>query len=380
MKSRFRRVANAGLAALVLLVAGACALPRPGPSTSEIMAGSRQAGGGVNIVMVDTLIAQISDANDRLGFGAPFTGTGLTSTDAINPGDVLTITVWENVENGLLASVGQKVTVLEMMQVDERGRIFMPYAGTLIAADKTPDELRMLITRSLEDQTPDPQVEVRREPGDGAAVSVIGQVGAQGVYPIEPSTRRLTAMLAKAGGATIDPEVARITVRRGSHSGRVYLQQLYDDPRQDIALRAADQVIVEEDTRSFTALGAAGKQARVPFPKARLTAEEALAEAGGLAGNTSDPTGIFVFRRERADIASAVLGLPDVNDNERFAYVIDLTQPDGIFLAREFQIRDGDTIYVTEAPFVGWARVLEATSSTLDFGTTIINAADAAAN
>jgi hypothetical protein len=30
-------------------------------------------------------------------------------------------------------------------------------------------------------------------------------------------------------------------------------------------------------------------------------------------------------------------------------YVLDLTEPDGMFNARDFAIRDGDTVYVTEA-------------------------------
>ncbi len=370
---------GAGALAVALaatLVLAACALPRPGPSTKEIEAGARENGGEVYVVRVDPVIAAVTDAEPVLGFGSGFTNAGVASTDVINPGDVLSITVWENVDNGLLASVGQKVTVLDQVQVDERGRIFMPYAGTLIASGKSPDQLRDLITRSLETQTPDPQIEVRRQAGDGAAVSLIGSVGGQGVYPIEASTRRLTSMLAKAGGVTIDPDVAQISVRRGGQTGRVYLQQLYDDPSMDIALRPSDRIIVEEDRRTFVALGAAGSQSRVPFPKARLTAAEALAEVGGLAGDTSDPTGIFIFRRETAAVAARVLGKPQMPEGERFAYVIDLTQPNGIFLAREFLIRDGDTIFITEAPFVGWARVLEATSSTLNFGTTIVNAAD----
>jgi polysaccharide export outer membrane protein len=40
------------------------------------------------------------------------------------------------------------------------------------------------------------------------------------------------------------------------------------------------------------------------------------------------------------------------------AYVLDLTKPDGMFSAREFIIRDEDTIYVTEAPFAAWTGVL----------------------
>ena len=40
--------------------------------------------------------------------------------------------------------------------------------------------------------------------------------------------------------------------------------------------------------------------------------------------------------------------------------MLDLTRPDGMFLARDFVIRDGDTVYVTEAPFVQWQKTLSA--------------------
>jgi polysaccharide export outer membrane protein len=38
--------------------------------------------------------------------------------------------------------------------------------------------------------------------------------------------------------------------------------------------------------------------------------------------------------------------------------VLDLTKPDGMFSAREFIVRDEDTIYITEAPFAAWSGVL----------------------
>ena len=66
-----------------------------------------------------------------------------------------------------------------------------------------------------------------------------------------------------------------------------------------------------------------------------------------------------------------------MGEGEPFAYVIDLTRPSGIFVAKEFQVRDDDTIYITEAPFVAWAKILEATSSSLNFATTLTRAVDA---
>lgn len=369
------RAGRIGVLCFAVLLAG-CALPRSGPNAREIAKGSTAEGGTVNIVMVTEQVARAANLSEPLGFSGNFINAGTTATDSISPGDKLSVTVWENVENGLLVGVGQKVTVLQEIQVDQAGNIFMPYAGVLKAAGKTPEQLRLLITRNLDTQTPDPQVEVRRVAGDGSSVAVIGGVGAQGVYPIQPSTTRLSAMLATAGGVTIDPDIAQVAIRRGSQTGRIFLQDLYDNPRYDVALRPNDKIIVEEDRRAFTALGATGTQARVPFPRGDINVIEALAEVGGLDGNTSDPTGIFVFRREPHAIGRQVTGNNAIGENEPFAYVIDLTQPTGFFIAKEFKIRDDDTIYITQAPFVSWAKVLEATSSTLNLTANIARTAE----
>ncbi|MEO0387222.1 MAG: polysaccharide biosynthesis/export family protein [Pseudomonadota bacterium] len=365
-----------GVLVLALMGLAACDLPRGGPNTDEILAGAKEEGGPVNIVLVDRAIAAAARRSDTLSFPASFLNAPPPATDVINPGDTLSVTVWENVDNGLLVNEGAKLAVLNEIQVDRRGQIFVPFAGLLEASGSTPEELRQKITASLDQRTPDPQVEVRRVTGDGASVSVIGGVGAQGVYPIEPSNDRLSAMLATAGGVSIEADVAQVAIRRGNQTGRVFLRDLYDNPRFDVELRANDKIIVEEDRRTFTALGAATSQARVPFPQGRISVVEALAEVGGLNFNLSDPKGVFIFRREHRDIANRVTGRGDLTEAEPFAYIIDLTKPEGIFIAREFQVRDEDTLYVTEAPFVAWSRVLQAVSQTLGFTTSIVNAVD----
>ncbi|NGW15168.1 polysaccharide export protein, partial [Staphylococcus aureus] len=105
-------------------------------------------------------------------------------------------------------SMGGPKTPLTERQGDSAGYIFVPYAGRIRAAGNSRDALRQIITSRLESQTPDPQVMVTRVAGDGATVSVMGKVNGQGVFPIERPTRSLSAMLARAGGVAIDPEVA----------------------------------------------------------------------------------------------------------------------------------------------------------------------------
>ncbi|SIQ45426.1 polysaccharide export outer membrane protein [Paracoccus thiocyanatus] len=341
------------------LLVSACGLPRSGPTKGQIMSGSVEKGGSTHIVQVDDRVNRAANFTAAYGFSADFQAAGTVAADDIRPGDVLGLSIWENVDDGLLASMGSSSTQLTELQVDSQGYIFVPYAGRVLAAGNSPEELRRIITQKLETQTPDPQVMVTRVAGDGATVSVMGKVNAQGVYAIERPTRTLSAMLSRSGGVSIEPEIAVVTVKRGNASGKVWLRDLYSNARNDIALRPGDVILVEEDERSFTALGALGGQTKVPLGNEQINAIEAVAMVGGLSTALADPKGVFVLRDEPPAVARAVLGRGDIQGNQRVAYVLDLTKPDGMFLARDFVIRDGDTVYVTEAPFVQWRKTLQ---------------------
>lgn len=364
MKSVLFRWARPIAAIAALAVISSCGLPQVGPNKRQIFAGSVQKEGDAFIVAVNDRVTRATGVVPALGFSEAFKNAAQLGSDTIQPGDILGITVYENVDDPLLGVEGSPATVLEEVQVDGAGFIFIPYAGRIKAAGNTPDAIRRIITGKLGEQTPDPQVEVRRAAGDGSTVSLIGSIGAQGVYPIERPTRTLGSMLARAGGVTIVPEIAQITVIRGNQRGKVWLQDLYDYPQLDIALRGGDRILVEEDTRSFTALGATGGQAQVRFDSQTLSALEGIAQVGGLNAATADPTGVFVFRNEPAEVAAQVLGRNDLQGAQRMVYVLDLTKPNGMFMARDFTIRDGDTIYVTEAPFTQWTRTISAITGT----------------
>ncbi|MEM6620516.1 MAG: polysaccharide biosynthesis/export family protein [Pseudomonadota bacterium] len=357
---------RAGVMALfvVAFAVASCGLPRPGPNKREIFAGSVQKQGNAYIVNVNDRVVQATAAQPAPGFDANFRRAGQLAADIIRPGDRLLLTVYENVEEGILGTAGVPSTLTEL-QVDQSGFIFVPYAGRIRAAGNTPEALRQVITRRLEDQTPEPQIIVSRAAGDGSTVAIVGTAGAQGVVPIEASTSTLSRMIARAGGVTTDPENTRVTVIRGNHQGTVFLSDLYEADVKDIALRPGDRILIQEDTRRFTALGATGGQALVEFPQPTMNAVEAIAFLGGLNSSLADPTGIFIFRDETAEFANRVLGRNDFQTPKRFAYVLDLTQPTGVFLGRDFQIRDGDTIYVTEAPYVQWTKTLSVLTSSV---------------
>ncbi len=365
MQKMGRRGARFAASLVMVAALAACGLPRSGPGKNEIFAGSVQREGDVFVVSVNDRVTRATAVQPVLGFSQGFLDAQLVGSDVIRPGDTLGLAIWENVDDGLLAASGTNATSLDEMQVDGAGFIFVPYAGRIKAAGNTPEALRRVITNKLDTQTPDPQVIVRRLAGDGATVTLVGDIGQQGVLPIERPTRTLSAMLARAGGVTIPTEVAQITVIRGHHRSKIWFEDLFTNPHYDIALRAGDRILVEEDSRAFTVLGAIGSQNRVEFRTQNLSALEAIAQVGGLNSGLADPTGIFVLRNEPQDIANAVLGREDLQGPQRMAYVLDLTAPTGMFEARDFVIRDGDTVYVTEAPFVVWNKTISALTGSL---------------
>ncbi len=377
MKTQPSRWAKSvALVVLVGMISSCGVLPRSGPNKKEIYAGSVQKSGDAFVVSVNDRVTRATAVQPALGFTDKFLNAGRIGSDTISPGDTLGITIWENVDDGLLVIEGANAAVLEEVQVDGAGFIFIPYAGRIRAAGNSPDAVRRIITAKLEEQTPDPQVEVRRLAGDGSTVSLVGAVGAQGVYPIERPTRTLSAMLSRAGGVAIEPEVAQVTVIRGDQRSKVWFQDIFKHPEFDIALRGGDRILVEQDSRAFTALGATGAQARVTFETQTLSAIEAIAQVGGLSTASADPTGVFVLRNEPAEIANIVLGRDDLQGAQRLVYVLNLTEPNGMFMARDFAIRDDDTLYVTEAPFAQWSKVISALTGTLGAVGTISTAGD----
>ncbi|WP_083526217.1 polysaccharide biosynthesis/export family protein [Cognatiyoonia sediminum] len=371
-----------GAALIVTLGAvSACGLlPRSGPNKSEIFSGSVMEEGNAFVMVVDDRINGIAGVSPALGFSEAFKNAGVVGSDTIRAGDVLGLTIWENVEDGLLSAPGASATPLEEVQVDGSGFIFVPYAGRIKAAGNSPEAIRRIISEKLADQTPDPQVQVRRLAGDGATVSIVGGVSGQGIYPIERPTRTLATMLARAGGVASEPEIAKVTVVRGNHSGSIWFEDLYANPGNDIALRGGDIIFVEDSQRYFTALGATGSQNRVQFADQAISAIEAIAQVGGLSANAADPTGVFVLREEPASVANQLLNRDDLVGSQRVVYVLDLTQPNGLFIARDFMIRDQDTVYVTEAPFVQFNKGVSALTGTLGSAAGLTEAVNNAGN
>ena len=355
------------------VVSSCTILPRSGPNRNEVTASARGENPTAHIVPVTPEVVYETKAPTAPGFTKSFLQAKPLNAELIRPGDTLNLTVWENVADGLLTSEIGGAATLSELQVDGSGHIFVPYAGRIKVEGHTPEKIRQIITQALQEQTPDPQVEVRRSAGTGATVSIIGSVSGQGIYPILNQTRTLSTMLASAGGLGVKAELVRVTVIRGKLRSEIWLDELYDRPEMDIALRDGDRILIEADQRSFVIMGATGSQAQVGFGQREISALEAISRVGGLSSNAADPKGVFVLRKEAQSVARRVVGDAEIKGERHLIYVLNLTEPDALFLARDFSIRDQDTIFVTEAPITTWDKTLRGIVGSLGATTGLTN-------
>jgi polysaccharide export outer membrane protein len=99
----------------------------------------------------------------------------------------------------------------------------------------------------------------------------------------------------------------------------------------------------------------------VPFETAKLSLEEAIGKAGGVLDERGDPDGIFVLRYEPPAVARALPDprlSPEPADATPVVYHLKLRDPNAMFLARRFAMRDKDILYVSNAPLSDVQKVL----------------------
>ena len=78
---------------------------------------------------------------------------------------------------------------------------------------------------------------------------------------------------------------------------------------------------------------------------------DAIALVGGLNATVSDPSGIFLFRKEPPEVAVQLSEKATVDQPRNVVYLFDITEGSGMFLADQMKMRDDDILYVTDAPF-----------------------------
>ncbi|QUT04350.1 polysaccharide export protein [Sphingobium phenoxybenzoativorans] len=356
------------LGSLLIPLLSGCTTSAAGPSAGAV----NRAESHPEVVNADIKIIDLTDSVARRVMsssrGATFAdglGDGVPIGMKIGRGDVLDVAIWEAPPAALFGSTGGDATLsvssnsvargttLPEQMVDSNGRISIPFVGSIQAAGQTPQEIERDIVRRLTGKAHDPQVSVRLIRNVATNATIVGDVNANVLYPLTSKGERLLDALASAGGVKQPVGKTTIQVTRAGKVMSMPMETVIRDPRQNIRLQADDVVTVLFQPYSFTALGATGANAEVPFEATGITLAQALGRVGGLQDNRADVKGVFLFRLEdmsALDLTNAgpIRTTPD--GKVPVIYRIDLKNPATFFVAQGFPIRNGDTLYVSNAP------------------------------
>jgi polysaccharide export outer membrane protein len=155
----------------------------------------------------------------------------------IQPGDVLTISVWKEKD------------LQDDVLVRPDGGLSFPLTGDQKASGLTVEELRQAIDAKLRRYIPDPVVTITVKGIGGNRVYVVGKVNRPGEFPF---SRPLDVMqsLSLAGGATPFAEVNDIVILRREGGKLMSIAFRYEDVargrhlEQNILLKSGDTVVV----------------------------------------------------------------------------------------------------------------------------------------
>lgn len=175
-----------------------------------------------------------------LAFSVAASGAEAPGTDreyAVNPEDVLSISVWNEPE------------LQKTVTIRPDGGISFPLVGNVQVAGLTAEQLQSVLVKRLDAFVPDPSVTVTVEEINGMKVYVVGRVVRPGEYEIGRYVDVLQA-LTLAGGPTEFAARGKIKIiRKSSTDERVFRFNYKDVERgrkleQNITLQSGDTIIV----------------------------------------------------------------------------------------------------------------------------------------
>jgi polysaccharide export outer membrane protein len=351
--------------AILLVTLSACSLPRGAALQSEVLAERDSEVPSFQVVSVTRQNIPDIKAWPATGWAGKFhwpKASNGGSSAIIRTGDQIDVTVWDSQDNSLLTNPGERFTAIGGVEVDPAGSIFLPYINKVGVRGLTPSQARAKIQSRLEPIVPSAQVQISLQQGRDHSIDVVGGVAEPGAYPMQSSNYKILNVLADAGGIPPSLRNPRVRLLRGTETYEISADALFDTGAHNVLLYPRDTVIVEQDQRSFTALGATGTEDMVYFPKDRLSALEAMSLIGGLSEARADLNGVLVLREYAAKALRPDGSGPGM---QQVVFTFDLTSADGLFAARNFEIQPDDTVLATESPVTSAQTVFGLVGSTL---------------
>jgi polysaccharide biosynthesis/export protein len=208
----------------------------------------------------------------------------------VGPGDLLEVKVFDVPE------------LTQAVRVSDRGEAVLTFVGPLQFAGLTTTEVQTLVENHLRDGNfvREPHVSIMIEEYTTQGVSVLGQVGKPGVYPVLGS-RTLLDVISAAGGIT--PMAAHEATIKRRKGGDVLKASLSDNPGEllasDVELWPGDTVVVPKAGIVYV-IGDVGRPGGFTMENnGRMTLLEAVALASGV-NRTAAQSKVRVLRKTSA--------------------------------------------------------------------------------
>jgi len=347
-------VKNSVYLLLLSALAGCASLPSSGPTGRQVMKSATVPRDGSTPIA----LMQINNAADLPGNSAAVSPAALLPdlapppTDLVGPGDVLDIHIYEAgvtlfsgsggaaaTASQLAATPGVQVQKLPPMRVDDMGDISVPYAGTLHVAGSTVGEVEASIRNALKRLSQNPQVLITMNQAITNSVIIGGEVARPGRLVLQTNRESLSDVIALAGGYRGNSKDLMVRIMRGTATADVRINDIVENPALDVAIRPGDRLMLVDDPRTYSILGASGQVEQVPFRRSTVSLAEAVATAGGANPNLGDPAAIFLFRYVK-----------DAQGQETpRVYHLNMMQTGAYFLAQKFTMQDKDVLYFGNA-------------------------------
>jgi len=345
-------VKNSIYLALFAGLAGCATLPTNGPTRGQIEKSVRQAPSDLPIKLVHVAnIADVPGSATSARSDDPQPEAPAIPTDLLGAGDVLDINIYEagvtlftpggggDAKGAISAAPGVQVQKLPPVRVDDDGYIFIPYAGKLQVAGHTVRETEAMIHTALRGVSQNPQVLISMRDAITNSVIVGGEVAKSGRLVLQTNKERLTDVIALSGGYRGNTKDLLARVFHGDEISDVRLNDLVDTPSRDMRIYPGDRIMLINDPRTYSVLGASGQVAQLPFSRSSVTLTEAVATAGGVNPNIGNPAAIFLFRYVKNEQGVEV----------PMVYHLNMMKAGTFFLAQKFIIRDKDVLYFGNA-------------------------------
>ena len=350
------------IAILVCLALGACtALPGDGPWMGGAQATSTEA---LPFDVIDLTPTTVVAYRQPPTPDRPISASGGTTPAQrliVAPGDSLKVRIFERYGGNIFPTIQGASADLGVQRVAEDGTIKVPVVGVVAVGGLDLAQIERKIIQQLGNKVQEPEVIVDFDSPRTHTVSVSGEVKNPGRVSLLDDIRTVVDAVNKAGGPAGGGQTSgggsggtsnqvQVVVRR---QGQVILTAQFSDllAGADIPVQKGDEIVVRQNNRFVTVLGAVQRSRNVEMGKQNLTLLEALGEVSGLADQRANKTGVYVFR----------MGDIETNPTARGrVFRLDLFQPVSIFVAQQFGLQPRDVIYVTNAPLYEYDKVLTA--------------------